>query len=221
MSRVSNYSSMNYSTVKNYVFNVTKEIRGLNVDKLKSKLLDLYNRLEFNADESLNDLILNNYTKKYIKHMLARVTGYIEESIGVASNYCNYIDTKTKNPFEVEHIICDHFEWFTDEYNDKEDFRTWRNYLGGLLLLHKSINASLNDAEYEYKLKKYCSNEGNIYTESLGEIAYKNNPKFIKFIQDNNLDFRPYKKYGKDEIQERTDLFIQLFKLVWNVDEFQ
>lgn len=221
MSRVSNYSSMNYSTVKNYVFNVTKEIRGLNVDKLKSKLLDLYNHLEFNADESLNDLILNNYTKKYIKHMLARVTGYIEESIGVASNYCNYIDTKTKNPFEVEHIICDHFEWFTDEYNDKEDFRIWRNYLGGLLLLHKSINASLNDAKYEYKLKKYCSNEGNIYTESLGEIAYKNNPKFIKFIQENNLNFRSYKKYGKDEIQERTDLFIQLFKLVWNVDEFQ
>lgn len=62
------------------------------------------------------DLGLNSFTKKYIKNILARVTGYIEESTGVASNYCNYMNTQTKNPFEIEHIITDHYEWFTDEY---------------------------------------------------------------------------------------------------------
>ena len=61
------------------------------------------------------DLGLNRFTKKYIKNILARVTGYIEESTGVASNYCNYMNTQTKNPFEIEHIITDHYEWFTDE----------------------------------------------------------------------------------------------------------
>ena len=118
--------------------------------------------------------------KKYIKHFLARVTGYIEEQTGVASNYCNYMNTQTKNPFEIEHIIADHYEWFTSEYSDQDDFRRWRNSVGALLLLHKSINASLNDAGYEYKLKKYCSNEGNIYTESLGDSAYQNHPQFKK-----------------------------------------
>lgn len=61
------------------------------------------------------DLGLNRFTKKYIKNILARVTGYIEESTGVASNYCNYMNTQTKNPFEIEHIITDHYELFTDE----------------------------------------------------------------------------------------------------------
>ncbi|MBR0058515.1 MAG: hypothetical protein IJP99_04175 [Methanobrevibacter sp.] len=47
--------------------------------------------------------------------------------------------------------------------------------VGTLLLLHKSINASLNDLTYEKKLKKYCSNGGNIYSESLRQQAYENN----------------------------------------------
>ena len=52
--------------------------------------------------------------------MLARITGYIEEQTGVASNYCNYMNTQTKNPYEIEHIITDHYEWFTSEYADQE-----------------------------------------------------------------------------------------------------
>ncbi len=99
-------------------------------------------------------------------------------------------------------------------------FRRWRNSIGALLLLHKSINASLNDAKYDYKLKKYCSNEGNIYTESLGELAYQNNPKFKKFIADNNLGFKAYASFGKNEITERIAVLVALVKLVWNDDMF-
>ncbi len=75
----------------------------------------------------------------------------------------------------------------------------------------------MNDAKYEYKLNKYCSNEGNIYSESLGTQAYQNNPQFIKFIKENKLPpFEPYQKFGKKEIEKRNELFAKLFKLVWN-----
>ncbi len=130
------------------------------------------------------------------------------------------MNTKTKNPFEVEHIITDHYEWFTDEYADQDDFRRWRNDVGALLLLNKSINASLNDMLYNDKLPKYCSNEGNIYTESLGEQAYINNPQFLKFIKNNNLDFKSYKSFGKTEINERNKLVASLIKLIWNDEMF-
>ena len=152
--------------------------------------------------------------------MLARITGYIEEQTGVASNYCNYVNVKTRNPFEIEHIITDHYEWFTDEYTDLDDFRRWRNSFGALLLLHKSINASLNDSKYNYKLSKYCSNEGNIFTESLGQTAYQNNPQFKRFILKNGLLFKPYTQFGKKEISERSQLLVQLVKLVWNTEMF-
>ena len=218
--RVTNYKSVDYSTIKNYVFNVTKNIRRCSVEDLKARLKAQYENLAYDPDAALPELRLNSFTKKYIKNMLARITGYIEEQTGVASNYCNYMNTQTKNPFEIEHIITDHYEWFTSEYADQEEFRRWRNSFGALLLLHKSINASLNDSKYDYKLSKYCSNEGNIYTESLGDQAYQNNPKFKKFIADNGLDFKPYSQFGKAEITERVQLLVQLINLVWNTEMF-
>ena len=221
VSRVTNYRSVDYSTIKNFVFNVTKDIRMTDISTLKQKLEQQYINLAFDPAAALSDLRLNSFTKKYIKNILARITGYIEEQTGVESNYCNYMNTKTKNPFEIEHIITDHYEWFTAEYSDQDDFRRWRNSIGSLLLLHKSINASLNDAKYDYKLKKYCSNEGNIYTESLGDLAYQNNPKFKKFIADNNLGFKSYTSFGKNEITERIAVLVDLVKLVWNDDLFQ
>ena len=221
VSRVTNYRSVDYSTIKNFVFNVTKDIRMCDVSTLKKKLMQQYVNLGFKPEESLPGLRLNSFTKKYIKNILARVTGYIEESISVASNYCDYMNMQTKNPFEIEHIITDHYEWFTNEYSDQEDFKLWRNSIGALLLLHKSINASLNDSLYDYKLSKYCSNEGNIFSESLGCLAYQNNPKFIKFIADNKLNFKAYDKFGKAEILDRIQLLIQLMRLIWNEDMFK
>lgn len=218
--RVTNYKSVDYSTIKNYVFNVTKNIRRCSVNDLKVCLKAQYENLAYDPATALPELRLNSFTKKYIKNMLARITGYIEEQTGVASNYCNYMNTQTKNPFEIEHIITDHYEWFTSEYADQEEFKRWRNNFGALLLLHKSINASLNDSKYDYKLTKYCSNEGNIYTESLGDQAYQNNPRFKKFIADNGLRFKPYAQFGKTEITERIQLLGQLVNLVWNTEMF-
>lgn len=221
VSRVINYRSVDYSTIKNFVFNVTKDIRMCDIPALKQKLMQQFVNLDFAPETALYDLRLNSFTKKYIKNILARVTGFIEESISVSSNYCNYMNAQTKNPFEIEHIITDHYEWFTNEYSDQEDFRRWRNSVGALLLLHKSINASLSDSLYDYKLSKYCSNEGNIYTESLGQSAYQNNPKFTKFIKEYDLNFKAYDKFGKLQIKERTGLLVQLMRLIWNEEQFK
>ncbi len=122
VSRVSNYRSVDYSTIKNFIFNATKDIRMVDVPTLKKKLAAQYTNLVFDPAMAFTNLGLNSFTKKYIKNILARVTGYIEEQTGVASNYCNYMNTNTKNPFEIEHIITDHYEWFTSEYADQDDF---------------------------------------------------------------------------------------------------
>ncbi len=219
ISRVTNAKSVAYSTIKNYVFNVTKDIRRCDISVLKEKLRQHYDKLD---KPNVSGFRLYPFTQKYVKHMLARITSYIEEQTDTIPNYCNYMQTKkAKNPFEIEHIIPDHFEWFTEEYTDKDDFSRWRNSIGALLLLHKSINASLNDARYSAKIKKYCSTEGNIYTASLGKEAYSHNPRFVAFINAHGLKFKAYDKFGKKEIAERLDLVSQLAALVWNDDAFQ
>ena len=200
--RVINYRSLGFSTIKDYIFGITKSIRRCSVDELKAKLQKHYDALNLDTAAALPEFRLNQFTKKYIKNILARITSFIEEKILVKPNYADYMNTQTKNPFEIEHILCDHFERFTSEFADEKEFIRYRNSIGALLLLRKKINASLNDSNYPDKLIKYRSTEGNIYAASLDEEAYKNNPAFKKFIAANNLSFKPYEKFGKEEIEQ-------------------
>ncbi len=128
------------------------------------------------------------------------------------------MNNETKNPYEIEHIIANHFNWFISEFNDEKDFEYYRNKIGSLLLLPKSINASLSDSKYEEKVIKYS--QENIYASSLNEISYKNNPQFKKFQDKYKINFEPYSKFGKIEIKKRTQLLIKLFNVIWNENMF-
>ena len=173
ISRVIDNSSLIYGSIKNNIFNLTKHIRSCDITDLKHKLLENFNELRFSPAESLPSWELNSFTKRYIKNFLARVTDFIERQIGLEGGYCHYMNTKAKNPFEIEHIVANSYEMFHKDYDDQEDFKRRRNNVGALLLLRKSTNASLKDAKYAAKLQKYCSSDGNIYAASLGKQTYQ------------------------------------------------
>ena len=216
-SRVINYKRVNYSGIKNYIFNVTKKIRNLDVASLSQVLIELYNNLEWKMS-ALSEWGVNGFTKPYIHHFLARITSYLERETDKIDNYVNYVNWRQKNPFEVEHITCDHYEWFMDEYDSKEQFDRFRNNIGDLLLLPKSLNASLNEKKYDYKVEKYRSADGNIYSESLHPDCYRNNVRFVKFINESGLGFKSYERFGKNEINEREQLVEKIASKIWNVD---
>lgn len=220
VSRVTNYERVTYNAISTNLNHLTRDIRRCNVSTLKQKLLQHYNDLEFDPDSVIPKFVIYRLNKKYVKYMLARVTGFIEESIGRKSHYDEYMDGSADDPFEIEHIICDHYDWFEDDYDDKGDFDNHRNSIGALLLLHKSTNASLSDADYAEKLKDY-SRSGNIYAASLGKSIYNHNPRFNKFIAAHDLNFKSFRVFGKNQIKERIKLFTQLTKLIWNGDMFE
>ena len=176
--------------------------------------------LNYDSNAAIPKLKINQFTRKYIKNILARITSFIEEQTSGNPHYVEYMTT-TADPFEIEHILCDHFERFTSDFTDKNEFDGWRDGIGALLLLRKSINASLNDKNYSDKLDKYCSTQGNIYAASLGKQTYQNNPRFMRFVTENDLLFKPFDKFGKAEIEQRTKLVVELVNLIWNIEEFQ
>lgn len=218
--KVTNYKKVDRNNIESYISGLTRDIRHLSVDELKTKLNRHFDDLDYNPADAFQKLRLNQFTKKYIKNILARITSFIEEKTNGTPHYVEY-KTSTSDPFEIEHIICDHFERFTNDFADKNEFDDWRNNIGALLLLRRSINASLNDSDYRQKLDKYCSTDGNIYAASLGKQTYQNNPRFKRFADENNLSFEPFDKFGKAEIQKRIRLIVQLVNLIWNTEEFQ
>lgn len=219
-SKVTNYHSVARNIIERGISSMTREIRALSINDLKLNLKKHYDDLKYDSNV-IQSFVLNNFTKRYVKNILARITSFIEEQTGVKSNYIEYMKSQGKNPFEVEHIICNDFEKFRSVFSGKEEYTSYRNSIGALLLLRKSINASLSNAKYKIKRSKYGSTDGNIFAASLVEDTYHNNPRFKKFMEENNLSFEPYSKFGKTEIKKRVELVIQLVNLIWNTKEFE
>ena len=63
--------------------------------------------------------------------------------------------------------------------------------------------------------------EGNILAATLGNITYQNNPRFIRFMNDNNLPFESYESFGKQEIIKRRELYKKIVDIIWNIDNLK
>ena len=128
------------------------------------------------------------------------------------------MDKNKKNPFEVEHIWANVFDYHSDEFDHEYDFKQARNKLGGLILLPKDINQSYGPRKYEDKLPKYFSQ--NILARSLNIQCYDSNPSFLSYIRNSGLNFKPYSSFTKGDLIERQQLYYSLCNEIWNVDAF-
>lgn len=227
--RVVNYIRVGYSAVQYTMVQLIKEVRHKTPEQL-IELLVL--RLE-KDDASLEsakggrrkgspDFRLNVFSKRYIHYLLARMTSYIEAASDKGDHfpaYTNWLPDSEKNPFEVEHLWPDHFEGFETEFQSEEEFNQWRNHLGGLVLLPKSKNASLNDKTYPEKRPHY--QDENLLAASLTDLPYAHLPRFKTFRESNGFDFKPYPVYGKQEQLERRSLYEALIKHIWSIDRIK
>lgn len=213
--RIFNYKTVDYSSIVYNVFMLSKRIRRKTIPELLALCKQEISSMEFQLD-SIDDFRLNGWTIRYMLHLLARVTDYIETQSGIPSNFINYINREIKIPYDIEHVICDHHEWFADEYPDKESFNIHRNKFGGLLILPLDKNRSLTDKTYDKKLPIYFGE--NLLAKSLNENCYRINPRFKLFIEAENLKFKAYNNFDKKALLERQELFENLAKKIWSIN---
>jgi len=212
--RIFNYKTVDYSSIVYNVFLLSKKIRRKPLHELLGICIKEITEMEFQLD-TIDDFRLNGWTIRYMLHILSRVTDYIETRSGLTSNFSNYVNREIKNPYDIEHILCDHHRWFINEYPEKDTFDRYRNKFGGLLLLPSDKNRSLKDLRYDRKLPVYFGE--NLLAKSLNVDCYRNNPQFIRFYQNENLDFKAYSVFDKQSLQERQELYEELAKKIWNV----
>jgi len=213
--RIFNYKTVDYSAIVYNVFLLSKKFRRKPVPELLVLLKEEIVEMEFQL-ETIDDFRLNGWTTRYMLHILARITDYVETQSGIPSNFNNYINRDIKNPYDIEHIICDHHEWFMNEYPEKEIFDRLRNTFGGLLLLPMDKNRSLSDLTFDKKLPIYFGE--NILAKSLNSDCYQNNPQFKRFLEVENLKFKPYSSFDKKALLERQELYEELAKKIWGIN---
>jgi uncharacterized protein with ParB-like and HNH nuclease domain len=202
--------------MKNSMFNISKEIRGLApiplAQKLNNSLLKITETFENNKW-----FVLNHQNRDATHRLLARLTEYVEVQAGQPSHYFEYMSKEEKNHWEVEHIWANHYEQHKDELDQSADFSDYRNHIGDLLLLPKSFNASYGDLPFEEKVTRYYSQ--NLLASSLNLQAYTYNPGFLRFINESQLPFKAYSQFKKVSIDERGELYRQLAERVWNPED--
>ncbi|QEE34998.1 DUF262 domain-containing protein [Octadecabacter sp. SW4] len=213
--RLWNFKMTSYSHMQYAAFTVIRSVRGKSLTELRNvlhkRLLEEMVEIRFTGNFGLTKT-----NGKTVQRMLARFTDWLEQQAGEPGRYEDYIVRSGKNAYEVEHILANKFEMFAEEFEDAHAFEEWRNYIGGLLLLPKKVNASLGDYSYEKKLPHYL--KANALTHSLHPNFYQNNPGVLNAIKRHGLAFEAHEKFDGDDIEQRSELYSALASLIWSPD---
>jgi hypothetical protein len=176
---------------------LTKKVRRKSVDTIAKLLLNEIEKSEFKI-AGVSEFSLNQFTGRYMLHFLARMTRFVEGGSGKQSRFEDYVDRSIANPYDIEHIWADKPDEHKDECPTPHEFQYARNRFGGLLLLPRDINRSLQAKPYPDKLNAYLSQ--NLLAASLDLRCYQNNPQFKGFFQGNNLAFEPMAQFKKADM---------------------
>lgn len=223
--RASNYKKFGASSIKHTVFNLIKLFRGndieLLVDNIKDEISTLFNpntNTEPLSWNNITELRLHGQNKIFIKHLLCRITNYVDELSQKNTTYVSYQNPKDK-PFEIEHIWANKFEEHKNDFSQNDDFIRARNNIGALVLLPRGTNQSFSSDKYEDKIKFYIR-ETNSYIQSLNSDFYKKNPNFLNNKDVQELNFKSYHRFKKEDILERSQLVKNICEKIWSVDYF-
>lgn len=227
MRRVVNYVRVGYSTTAYAMYKLCQEIRRKPLPELVAKLrekLEQEDDVSFEGSASrgrhgVKDLRLNQFSGRYIFHLLARVTAFVETSSGMPDLFEKYVDRDRKNSFDVEHLWPDDYDLHQDMFTHASEFDAWRNHVAALVLLPADVNRSYQAKPYDDKVKHYTGQ--NLYAASLNKSAYDHRPQFSRFRTEYALPFKPYDKFGRDEHEERRELLLRLCKLIWSPDRLE
>lgn len=217
--RIWNYKSTAYSTMQYTMFSLIKEIRGESIDGLIDILTQYLGEMKetFDNQETFG---LHSRNTPRVRYLLARMTDYVETQSDGESRFPAYISPQVH---EVEHIWADQYEEHghheNDEFENKHEFRAYRNRIGGLVLLSRSKNRRYGTLPYAKKRKYYGEGGENLLVRSLHEGAYQRDPfkDFNdEFERNSGLKFQHHDDFTKDALNARQKLYRELCKQIWD-----
>ena len=221
--RIVNYVRMGYNAANYPMFQLIQDIRGKNLTELQQILSDRLRNDEFDFDghdargtRGINGFRLNQFSRRYIYHMLARITSYVEVNSGRPDLFDTYVDRQERNSMDIEHIWADNYLTHGAEFQNSEEFQEFRNNIAGLLLLPADVNRSYQDRPFQEKSPYYA--QQNLLAASLTPEAYHHQPQFLGFIERTHLPFEAYETFGRAEQMQRRVLIAQLVNKIWSPD---
>ncbi|MBC9176151.1 DUF262 domain-containing protein [Pseudoroseomonas ludipueritiae] len=226
MRRAVNYIRVGYSATSYAMYLLCRDIRQKPLDELIQILTDRLaaDEVTFKGTQQrdrygIEKLALNQFSRRYIFHLLARLTAFTDVGSGRPDPFANLVDRAQKNPYDIEHIWAQQYTIHDGAFASQEECSQMRDTVPALLLLPADVNRSLQDKSYGEKVQKYATH--HLYTASLTPSPYANQPQFSAFRTQRGLAFKPHPNFTKAEWAERQQLLAQLVELVWSPDRLR
>lgn len=212
-----NYRKFGQTSIKYTMFNLIKQIRNNDTDELAKNLSGAINDLSQKWD-GIDNFGLHGQNRKFVKHLLSRISGHIDELTGKSTNYVSYHHPKGKQ-FEIEHIWGNKFSEHKDEFDQENEFQEWRNYIGALILLPNGTNQSFSSDKYKDKIKHYIKE--NTYAQTLHPLFYEKNPNFTNTPFIKELNFKSHPVFKSQDVHERSQLVQRICEQIWSTNYFE
>ena len=209
-----NFKNFSASSIRYSMYTLVKDIRDKTIEELQVILQSKIDAMDENWD-GFKRFQLHGQNKYFIKYLLSRLSGYVDELAGESTNFYNYFHKTTGKPFEIEHIWNQHYVEHKDEFEQQHDFEDYRNRLGGLVLLPRGTNQSYGDKPYEIKKNHYIKE--NLMVKSLCPLAYVSNPNFRKLIDEHGLPFVAHEAFNKADVEQRQSLYQSICERIWTL----
>jgi uncharacterized protein with ParB-like and HNH nuclease domain len=214
--RAINYRKFGQASIKYTMFNINKLIRDDDTTHLGKKLAKEINEIEHKWD-GVWDFRLHGQNRKFVKHLLSRISSYLDNLVGKDNTYVFYHHPNGKQ-FEIEHIWGNKFKEHKDEFDQEGEFQSWRNSIGALILLPNGTNQSFSSDKYKHKLEHYLKE--NTFAQSLHPKFYDKNPNFLKSDIIGQLEFKPHPVFKQNDIAERQRLVQRVCEVLWSSEYF-
>lgn len=209
-----NYRKYGQTTIKYSMFNIIKLIRHNSLYDLSHNLVSEIEKIP-EQFEYVQSFGLNMMNRKFTKHLLSRISSFVDNLVGKDSSYVTYWEPSGKL-FEIEHIWANKFEEHLDEFSQQEDFKKYRNMIGALILLPQGTNQSFSSDKYNAKLEYYIRE--NTYAQTLHPTYYERNPNFINSQIIQELGFKYHLDFKRSDIEERQALVKKICEKIWSVE---
>lgn len=226
MRRAVNYIRVGYSSVSYAMWLLCRDIRrkplGDLVVILQQKLAEddvTFAGSAAKGRTGIQGLGLNQFSRRYIYHLLARITEATEIGAGRSESFDKLVNRDAKNPFDIEHIWASDFEAAKTLFASEAEFLEWRNHVASLLLLPADVNRSLQAKPFDQKRAHYAKQ--NFYAASLDASAYQHQPQFQQFAAGHQLPFKAFSTFTKEEQLSRRELVAGLVEWVWSPKRLQ
>ena len=210
--RIFNFKKVNWNTNKYLLFRVMREIRNKDCRTVGMVLVRALRRMDVSID-AITKFSLNQFSGRYMLHLLARFTSYVNTKMGNPSQFDIYVDRKRKgNTYDIEHILPDDYDSYQDDFATADEFQTCRQMIGNLIILTRDKNRSYQAMKYQEKVGKYIGD--NVLAQALNDTAYHNNPKFLTVASQ--YGFAAIPKFTKDSINDRANIYLQMAVDIWD-----